>query len=241
MIHKKPAKASNATTGVPTFFTVTTVSFVAKSSGTDFVSTASPYRGVCNVCHDYNNTTGNGKMVHYTAANPSDSHELANLCTSCHAHSNNTTYDNKAYAAPSDCNSCHDYDTVGATYASNVWSGGTWGKNAKSVPNRYGSHAKHINYIKTRLNISGALAAVGQTFGLAGSDGVKVCGTCHTNSLAQHTTDNSTQRLIDFGSSTYVMGGTGGTSLVFGTNPAYSTTNRNCSNLSCHYFTSPVW
>ncbi len=240
MIQKKPAKASNATTGVPTFFTATTVSFVAKSTGANFVSTAAPYRGVCNVCHDYNNTTGSGKMVHYTATN-GDGHESSNVCTSCHAHSNNTTYDGTAYSAPSNCNSCHDYDTVGATYTSNIWSGGYWGKSPRSTPNGYGSHAKHINYIKTKLNISVPLAAANQTYGAAGSDGVKVCGTCHTNALAQHTMDNSSQRLIDFGSSTFVMGGTGGRSLVFGTNPAYSTANRNCSNLSCHYFTTPAW
>jgi hypothetical protein len=64
----------------------------------------------------------------------------------------------------------------------------------------------------------------------------------------------STERSINFGDGAFKMGGAAGKSLLFGAdlpaqNPIYSgvsgtssaTTAKTCSNISCHYFTTPVW
>ncbi len=202
----------------------------------------------CNLCHGNPPTTGSTVGIH-----TSDVSQPTSSCTTCHIHFNGSAgFDSEAnrrlhidglLQAKNDCDTCHAYDTVGATKdVSNVWSGGYWGKSPKSAPNAYGEHAKHINYIKTRLGYTGALNAVAQTYGAAGSDGVKVCGTCHSVDPAAHTTDNSSARSIFPSGHPYLMGGTGGTSLLFGTsNPAYSVAGKTCSNISCHYFTTPTW
>ncbi len=220
---------------------------------------AVPTAADCGVCHGNPPTTGT-VAVNHTAyvGQPTTS------CTECHSHFNaNGTLNTPALhingklEAATGCNSCHDYDTVGAGYVGGVWSGGYWGKNSRDglSPNEgWGAHAKHINYIKTRLGYIVALNATSQTYGAAGTDSARVCGTCHTNNVANHTTAGSTVRTINFGDSSFLMGSTGGTSLLFGTtfpadNPLYngvsgtskSTTAKTCSNISCHYFTSPNW
>lgn len=106
MVQLNPADASNSTTGIPTTTTSTAVAFTAKSAGSDFGKTASPYNGVCNVCHTYKAADPN-KMVHYTKTS-SDSHNSATLCTGCHKHSPDTTFDANAYKGQADCDTCHN-------------------------------------------------------------------------------------------------------------------------------------
>jgi hypothetical protein len=188
-------------------------------------------------------------------------------CTTCHNHFDATGgfateanrrlhIDGIVQSSGGGCNGCHDFDTNVATYDSGTgkWSGGTWGKtNFGGYPTAEGSgaHATHINFIKSRLAIATALATSG-TFGLG--EAANVCGTCHTNVLANHTTGATGTtlnqgRMINFGDSNFKIG-TAGASLLFGsTNPVYNgasgttggTTNKTCSNLSCHYFTTPLW
>ncbi|HEY6872934.1 MAG TPA: CxxxxCH/CxxCH domain-containing protein [Geobacteraceae bacterium] len=185
---------------------------------------------------------------------------IANDCSGCHGHNGDLSgtlgkrhMDGIRYGA-GDCNSCHDFDTVGSTYLANTWTGGTWGvgktaQDGLSPGEGWGAHAKHINYIKTRLGIATALDPTNQTFG----QGLprQICGTCHTNLVANHTTSGSTTgRAITFGEYTARFGGSTGTSFKFGsTNPNYTgvsgttsaTTAKTCQNISCHYFTTPNW
>ncbi len=200
---------------------------------------------ICEVCHS--------KTLHHRYNNAgAPNHNGAVDCTGCHKH-------NQAFKGAGDCNTCHDYDTRGATYSAGVWSGGSWGiLPYRDVPpltvgEGWGAHAKHINYIKTRLGIGAAgLTPAGQAFGVG--EPANVCGTCHTNLSANHTTSGSTVRTISFGDGLFKMGGATGTSLLFGTtfpaqNPLYNgtsgvssaTTAKTCANLSCHYSLTPVW
>jgi hypothetical protein len=141
------------------------------------------------------------------------------------------------------CDSCHDYDVVGSnnTTVPGVWTGGTWGKSVTgSNPEGFGAHAKHINHIKTRLAIGGALNPVSQTFG-AGVPAT-VCGVCHTNTGTNHATGGSTARSIDFGggSTTYQFGPS--VPLYNGNSTNSSSVNpKSCSNVSCHFQKTPVW
>jgi len=165
-------------------------------------------------------------------------------CGSCHTNlSSSATNVGNAFNSKSlhvngtmeyvaNCNGCHAYD---------VTDGGTTWNPALSGGSGSGSHIKHIIFIKSRLNIA-SLTASGQTFGVGEPAGV--CGTCHTNTLAQH--DNGS-RQITFGAggaSPNTMGaGYGGSmSLVFGgINPSFEGAGKTCSNLSCHYFITPSW
>lgn len=132
------------------------------------------------------------------------------------------------------CNGCHGYDTTG---------GGTTWLPALNVAGGSGAglHAKHINFIKSRLSIA-TMTPLGQTFGQG--EAKAVCGTCHTNSAANHTPGTLGTRTIDFGSSTFTMGSgySGSMTLRFGsTDPSFSTSLKTCSNLMCHYATTPSW
>ncbi|MDD2735491.1 MAG: CxxxxCH/CxxCH domain-containing protein [Desulfuromonadaceae bacterium] len=198
--------------------------------------------GYCAQCHGYPPLTA------------SHTGKIAATCVGCHSHINSDglTFNDKTkhidgalQAAGGNCNSCHDYDSVGS-----VWSGaptnrytttGTWGMNAISAGNTgWGAHAKHINYIKARLNISTPLDPLNQTFGVANPK--YVCGTCHTVNAANH---NDANRSINFndGGNMLAPSNAAQQSLLYvtGTNPGYDTIARTCSNLSCHYFTSPAW
>lgn len=130
------------------------------------------------------------------------------------------------------CNSCHAYDLT---------DGGTTWNPALSGGSGSGAHIKHLVFIKSRLGIVN-LTATGQTFGVGEPAGV--CGTCHTNTLAQH--DNGS-RQITFGAggatpNTMGAGYGNSMSLVFGGgSPAYEGVGKTCSNLSCHYFVTPSW
>ncbi|MFZ4856908.1 MAG: CxxxxCH/CxxCH domain c-type cytochrome [Desulfuromonadaceae bacterium] len=206
------------------------------------------------------NVTNCGKCHAALPVVPSKDHSAiaytAGTCNSCHGHDGNgVNHIDGTLQAAGDCNSCHDYDSVGS-----VWTGattnrytttGTWGKNAISAGNTgFGAHAKHINYIKARLSISTALVATNQTFGVG--DNKFVCGTCHTVLEVNHNSASNPNRSINFNDGGNLLGPSHPTqqsSLLYltGTNPSYNydttagTGTRTCSNMSCHYFTSPAW
>lgn len=194
--------------------------------------TAAPYEnGICNACHTAANTP------HYNSTGVDGTHYTA-VCTNCHNHSKDSTYDGNAFQGAGDCNACHDYDVRGATYAGGVWTGGTWGLNNQDSPTNqgWGAHAKHINHLKTRLAIATLLDPVSQTYGVGNP--ALVCGTCHSNTLADH---GSGGRNINFNNSTTYQ---------FGPNPptyngvsgtSSSVNPKSCSNISCHFTTTPVW
>ena len=77
-------------------------------------------------------------------------------------------------------------------------------------------------------------------FGLGNA--AAVCGACHTNTLGNHSTGDSTaSRTIDFnGVTTYKFGPNN--PVYNGTyNSSSATSPKSCSNVSCHYFTTPNW
>jgi hypothetical protein len=181
----------------------------------------------CKRCHGYPPT--------------SNSHTTSTTCSTCHknvsAADNVTFLDktlhiNRVVDVTSDCNGCHRYDITGT----NTWSSVTVGTDV--------AHYKHIAFIKNRLGY-GALQTVGQTFAVG--ENLAVCGTCHTQSVALH---NNGAKDVTFGSGgafpNTMGGGTGNSmSLLLGaSNPSIAGTtgtNITCSNLMCHYATTPNW
>jgi predicted CxxxxCH...CXXCH cytochrome family protein len=144
---------------------------------------------------------------------------------------NKSLHMNGSVNVTADCNGCHKYDVTGT----NAWLN-TTGTDL--------THFKHITFIKNRIGY-GALTVTNQTFGTG--EPAAVCGTCHTNTLSAH---NNGTKDVTFGAggTTYTMGaGTANSmSLVFGgSNPVaniiVSGSNVTCSNLMCHYATTPNW
>lgn len=240
MVQAKPAKKSS-TYGVPTQLPTNSVVFTNNTlatGATGFAMTSGTFeQGICNTCHTYSASAPT--VVYYTSTS-STSHNSTTLCTNCHKHSSDTTYNGEAFKGGG-CNGCHSYDTVA----------GSWGIGTHQdapVNEGWGAHAKHIDHIKTRFSV--ALDANADTFGAGAA--AKVCGTCHTNAAVDHSTGGG-PRSINFGDGRYKEGSTNGTdgfSFLFGaTNPAYngvsgtssSVNPKSCSNISCHFTTTPVW
>jgi predicted CxxxxCH...CXXCH cytochrome family protein len=183
-----------------------------------------PTNADCGVCHGNPPTTGSTTSNHSGyVSQPTTS------CATCHNHFNaNGTLNNPSLHingridGGGGCNGCHDYDTRNG--------GGSWGKGTPFASGGWGAHAVHINYIKTRWNVT--LDPANDTFGTGSM--ATVCGVCHSMSTSDHTMDTpSNPRNINFNSST---------ARQFGESiPVWNTSPRNCSNIDCHYFTSPVW
>jgi len=195
----------------------------------------------CTKCHAMppSGYTGHPAALSDTAAIST----IYGTCGSCHSNlSNSATNVGNAFANKalhingtinyvSNCDGCHAYDLTG---------GGTTWTPALTGGSGTGAHIKHIAFIKSRLSIA-TLTPTGQTFG--SGEPAAVCGTCHTNTLSEH--DNGSRQItFGTGGTTNTMGAgySGSMSLLFGsTNPSFSTGAKSCSNLSCHYFTTPNW
>ena len=170
------------------------------------------------------------------------------VCTGCHGHDGDSQgiagqrhMDGIKYGG-GNCDSCHAYDVAGATYAGGIWSGGTWthATARDGIGQGWGAHAKHINHIKTRLSIATVLNPVSQIYGGAGEP-ANVCGTCHSNTIGDHAMGGSPLRSINFNGSTVYQFGPS-TPLYNGVpGTSSSVSPKSCSNLSCHYQTTPVW
>jgi predicted CxxxxCH...CXXCH cytochrome family protein len=165
-------------------------------------------------------------------------------CTQCHPHNGSREstdpllgrdfHMNGKVEANNFCDTCHDYDTRGTN-------GSIWGKNAIAVEG-FGAHAVHINYLKQRMGVT-TLDPNADAFGTGAT--AAVCGTCHSNIAANHSqNDWSASRQLYFGEST---------ARQFGANSDYRTwyngvsgissasRPKTCSNIDCHYKTSPIW
>ena len=208
---------------------------------TGFVKETGTTVGQCVKCHAMPPTGYAGHPA--TLSNLSSMSNIYNRCGSCHTNLSSSAstvsnvFTDKAkhvngtieYVA--NCNACHAYDLTG---------GGTTWTPALSGGAGTGAHIKHIAFIKSRLSIA-TLTANGQTFGVGEPAGV--CGTCHSNTLADH---NNGSRQITFGAggTTNTMGaGYGGSMslLLGGSNPYFNTTGKSCSNIVCHYASTPNW
>ena len=225
--------AANAGTGI--FPSWTSASYISDTRKTD---------ANCNKCHKSPRPSGFSFQASHSATTV-----VGYDCSSCHGHNGDASgvagqkhMDGIRYAAGY-CNSCHDYDTVGTTW------GTVKPQNYGGFNEGVGAHAKHINYIKTRWGIASLDPVADGTTGYGLGNAQKVCGACHTNVNSNHMAGN---RLIDFGlnSNTTAFGTQSQlTRYVFGTTATYNgssatssnTTLKTCSNLSCHYFTTPVW
>ena len=142
-------------------------------------------------------------------------HNEGVMCKSCHSH-------DAGWEGSGTCDTCHGYPPAigdGKTYKGTAYLG-------------KGAHTKHVNHIKGVKTIT--LNKDVDAFGDANT--TAVCGDCHDLSVGTNhmNGDNNRSMLVN---PSYQFGGTA---------PAYNgapgtTTTKSCSNVSCHFKTSPMW
>jgi len=198
------------------------------------LTTGTPGAAECARCHGNPPTAGTSAGVHSGVT-------ATTGCAGCHPQVvngsgyiiNKAMHMNGAVEAITACNGCHDYDTNGGTWGlvKSQNYGGTVGIEGR------GAHYKHIEYLKTKYAVT--LNPLTDLYG--GATFNVVCGVCHSqNGPTDHSTGNpggtrniSLQGVNQFGSLAKLYNGQYNTSS--GANP------KSCSNIDCHYRTSPIW
>jgi hypothetical protein len=185
----------------------------------------------CNVCHGF---PPNSMPGYHSGAN------TFAACNSCHSNvvdasgniTNKLLHINGINNYAMSCSQCHDYDTTGG--------GTTWGKTnygGTAGNEGRGAHAKHIEYLKTR---NPTLPLVAGTDTWLSPAFIAICGTCHgTVEASDHSPGNPAGlRSIQFAAARNF----GGTAAYNGQyNTSSSVNPKSCSNIDCHYRTSPIW
>jgi hypothetical protein len=122
-----------------------------------------------------------------------------------------------------DCNSCHGYQV------------GSWAAATSINIEGKGAHEAHVLYLTTKRNTITLNPATDQYAG-ATTAWTSVCGVCHGSNASNHQ-NGSVNVILD---SAYLFGTT---SVQYLGSPGVSsaTTAKTCSNISCHYFTTPIW
>jgi hypothetical protein len=195
------------------------VSFLSAAAGTsDFGNDAGGHAAsnrICEVCHSAT------KYHNYDTANNSGglTHNNGGDCVSCHKHS-------EAFKGGGACDSCHGYPPTS-----------TDGKGYQAVEGK-GAHLKHVNHIA-------ALAAVTldpNVDGFGDPNTTAVCGVCHDlSTAANHETSGGSRSVAlpvgyQFGPGAPSYNGVQGL-----TSGAPDNTPKTCSNIACHFQSSPWW
>jgi predicted CxxxxCH...CXXCH cytochrome family protein len=120
------------------------------------------------------------------------------------------------------CNSCHGYPPAVGD-----------GKAYQAAEGK-GAHVKHVNHLAARAGVT--LNASTDTFGNANT--TAVCGACHDMAAINHEISGG-NRAISVPSG-YQFGASGPQYNGIEGNPS-TTTPKNCSSVSCHFKTTPVW
>jgi|GEM_PF-1774463 len=203
------------------------------------LTTGTPGTTECARCHGNPPTTG-------TSAGAHSSVTATTGCAGCHpqvvngtgAIINKSLHMDGTVQAVTACNGCHDYDTNGGTWGlvKNQNYGGTVGIEGR------GAHYKHIEYLKTKYGVT--LDPVNDLYG--GATFQVVCGPCHGWNTSNHTTGNPAgARSINLGADTTptayprAFGGTPTFNGLYNTSSGVNP--KSCSNIDCHYRTSPIW
>jgi predicted CxxxxCH...CXXCH cytochrome family protein len=178
----------------------------------------------CNKCHLTPADAGFTSTKIHTA-------NITQDCAGCHGHNGETSGEiGKRHLdgikwGGGDCNTCHGYQA------------GSWATAPTINAEGKGAHEKHITYLTTkRFTIT--LSPTTDTYAGLTTAWTNVCGICHGNTAGNHQ-NNSVNVALD---QTYLFG-TSPTVAQYNGTPGVSSalTAKTCSNISCHYFTTPVW
>lgn len=151
---------------------------------------------------------------------------IANDCSGCHGHNgSDAAHINGVLVASGNCDSCHGYQSA------------SWATATERAVEGKGAHAKHVAHLVALWG--GTLNPTGDGFG-SGASWTNVCGKCHngaTHNMSEAIGGNGRQISIEaayqFGS--FAPSYTGVPATSSSVNP------KSCSNISCHFQTTPVW
>ncbi len=187
---------------------------------------------VCTACHNAGTTMSTKPTTSHTdgdidivnvgyPANKTKGSAFSTCATACHGATTRTWGQTST-----GCNYCHPY-------TANDWATSNPTGTALAVEG-FGAHAKHIAHL---VSLGGVLTPATDSFG-SGASWTNVCGVCHNG--ASHTLDGtvgsrqiSVQAGYQFGASAPLYTGIIGNSS--------SVNPKSCSNVSCHFQTTPVW
>jgi predicted CxxxxCH...CXXCH cytochrome family protein len=209
MVQNSVASSAHPVYGYPT--NAVDVTFTAKASASDYADDASPFEGVCQVCHSATSYyKGSGAETHY--ADP------GNACVNCHSH-NGKSSDQLAFEGAGDCDSCHGYPPMsgdGKNQAGTQYDGGKGAHN--TVAN------SHVN--------TTVLDPATDQYGDTGT-GYKECVKCHRDEASHDgsiTHDIAVEYSFDGVTNASYQGVRGDT-----------TTPKTCFNVLCHFTKTPRW
>lgn len=155
-------------------------------------------------------------------------------CAQCHGHNGaaggaagQQHMDGIKYGS-GNCDSCHGYQA------------GSWAAAPAINPEGKGAHESHITYLTTkRFGTTITMNATSDQYASAATSWTNVCGICHDNGSALHR--NGTVNVAMNASQAYVFGPAGTVATYNGLPGRLAANDKTCSNISCHYFTTPVW
>jgi len=126
------------------------------------------------------------------------------------------------------CDSCHGYQA------------GSWAAAPVINAEGKGAHESHITYLTTkRFGTTITLTPTSDQYASAATSWTNVCGICHDNAAGLH--KNGTVNVAMNASQAYVFGPAGTVATYNGLPGRLAANDKTCSNISCHYFTTPVW
>jgi hypothetical protein len=104
-----------------------------------------------------------------------------------------------------------------------------------------GAHIAHVDHIEALYVAGGgsALDAANDSFGDAKT--TAICGVCHNMNAANHDTDGNGTRDINFNGSVAYQFGSSAPSYNGIPGGAGAANAKTCSNVSCHFTTTPEW
>jgi len=148
-------------------------------------------------------------------------------CTGCHGHEGNgpNHIDGILQAGGSACNSCHGYQA------------GSWATAPSINPEGKGAHEAHITWLTTKRFPTITLTPATDGYASGATTWTNVCGVCHGNTPGNHNTGTVNVEL----NATFSFGGAPAYNGTPGVSSATLGSEKTCSNISCHYFTTPLW
>lgn len=206
--------------GAISFLDAEDVNNPAEFGNDDVVPRASSNR-ICETCHIYDVTRADGVDRHASNQALDANHYDGEDCTKCHSHNSGFS------AAGATCDSCHGYPPQpgdGFPYQ------GTEGK---------GAHLKHVNHLAALAGVT--LDPSADSFGDANV--TRTCGACHDMASLNHQTGGgaAASRNIDFNTVATFQFGPNPPNYNGVKNVPSGTTPKTCSNISCHFQSSPWW
>ena len=147
-------------------------------------------------------------------------------CNGCHGHEGNgSKHIDGILQASGACNSCHGYQA------------GSWAGAPSINAEGKGAHEAHITWLTTKRFPTITLNPLTDGYASAATTWTNVCGVCHGNTPGNHDTGTVNVELI----SAFSFGGAPAYKGTPGTPSATLNKEKTCSNISCHYFTTPLW